>query len=420
MSQLETLPAAAVYDFPSTPVGEHHSTPSLRLTAPPEKAEHIFAGLPPLHSGHPEVHLREGIMNAALAAAAGESDAEKAFFVADLSVVYHQHMRWINALPEVQPFYAVKCNPDPYILRLLASLGTGFDCASINEISSVLSLSPTFSPNKIIYANPTKAASFIRSAARMGVHTMTFDNADELHKIKRVNPNARLVLRILTDDSKSLCQFGIKFGAPLSTVPSLLALARELELEVIGVFDMAKEFGFRFTLLDRAFSEGGEGGDGVLVIAEPGRFYVSKAMRLAVCVIARRAPVEDPEEGEEDGKEDMPKVMYYINDGVYGSFNCILFDHQLPIPTVLSLGGSFHIPPSLPSVQSSIWGPTCDSIDCVSKGILLPKALRVGDWLGFENMGAYTLCAASQFNGFEVSKVVYTSGGMGEGRLGLC
>lgn len=100
----------------------------------------------------------------------------------------------------------------------------------------------------------------------------------------------------------------------------------------------------------------------------------------------------------------------YINDGVYGAFNCILFDHQHPRPYVLSMNGSFHIPSSEPLVTCSVWGPTCDSMDCVCPEIQLPDALRVGDWLAFDNMGAYTICAASQFNGFEVSNVIYTRG----------
>lgn len=104
-------------------------------------------------------------------------------------------------------------------------------------------------------------------------------------------------------------------------------------------------------------------------------------------------------------------MLDYVNDGVYGAFNCILFDHQAPQPHVLTLKGLPYKPTS-PSQQqlASIWGPTCDSIDCVSKGVVLPCGIQVGDWLGFENMGAYTVCAASQFNGFEVSKVIYTVG----------
>ncbi|KAI5983677.1 alanine racemase/group IV decarboxylase, partial [Pisolithus marmoratus] len=56
----------------------------------------------------------------------------------------------------------------------------------------------------------------------------------------------------------------------------------------------------------------------------------------------------------------------------------------------------------------SVWGPTCDSIDCVCRRVELP-ALHVGDWLGFNNMGAYTICAASRFNGFQLSEVIYTT-----------
>src|SRR5882762_8014759 len=104
---------------------------------------------------------------------------------------------------------AVKCNPDPYVLRLLAALGTGFDCASNGEISQVLGLG--VGPQRIIYANPCKAASFIRNAAKSGVDMMTFDNADELYKTARVSPAAKLVLRVLTDDSKSVCRLGLKF-----------------------------------------------------------------------------------------------------------------------------------------------------------------------------------------------------------------
>lgn len=103
----------------------------------------------------------------------------------------------------------------------------------------------------------------------------------------------------------------------------------------------------------------------------------------------------------------------YINDGVYGSFNCILFDHQTVQPYVVTLRGSFESETALlreRHATSSVWGPTCDSIDRVCAATQLPTTLAVGDWLGFRNMGAYTVCAASQFNGFETSKIVYTSG----------
>ncbi|EAU85127.1 ornithine decarboxylase [Coprinopsis cinerea okayama7 len=482
MSQVETLPAVNPIDFSlsasqvcqrneesnlnwpaaSSPlINDVSASQCLRMPNNSYNGEShdssgdvIFPSLPPLHQGHPDIHMRNGVMASFAAAADHEPDAEKAFFVADLSQVYRQHQRWITCLPEIQPFYAVKCNPDPYVIRLLAALGAGFDCASLNEISSVLNVGG-IDPSRIIFANPCKAVSFIRNASRMGVDTMTFDNADELYKVARSHPKAKLVVRILTDDSKSLCAFGIKFGAPLNVVPSLLAKAKELNLDVVGVsfhvgsgcydpsvytdaimrsrtvFDMAKEAGYDFTLLDigggfedalfeKAATVLREAIDRyfpdrkhIKMIAEPGRFYVSTAFKLAAHIIARRAPLEKDAAPATSGtaeEPDQPKVMYYINDGVYGAFNCILFDHQVIHPYVLSMGGSFHVAESEPKHVSSVWGPTCDSIDCVSPKTVLPVNLQVGDWLGFNNMGAYTVCAASQFNGFAVSNVIYTAG----------
>ncbi|KAJ8592869.1 ornithine decarboxylase [Rhizopogon salebrosus TDB-379] len=416
----------------------------------------IFSSLPPLFRGHPEIHLRKGIMDATRRVAANDPDAESAFFVADLSQIFRQHERWMKYLPEIVPHYAVKCNPDPYVIRLLASLGAGFDCASNGEISQILNIGGV-DPSRIIFANPCKATSFVRSAARAGVNNMTFDNADELYKIARAHPDAKLIVRILADDSKSICRFGIKFGAPLEVVPSLLSKAKELGLDVIGIsfhvgsgcydptayrdairrardaFIMGTQAGYRFTLLDvgggfedarfeaaasvltDAINHYFPDRKGIRLIAEPGRFYVSRAFSLAANIIARRAPMVEssPESVDPRPTSDEPSVMYYINDGVYGAFNCIMFDHQTVNPYVLSLNGSFHISSSEPLSLCSVWGPTCDSIDCVCKAVELPSALQIGDWLGFDNMGAYTICAASQFNGFQFSKVVYTTSKVG-------
>ena len=247
-------------------------------------------------------------------------------------------------------FIAVKCNPDPYVIRLLAALGTGFDCASNGEISQILGVGG-IDPSRIIFANPCKAISFVRNAAKMGIDMMTFDNADELYKIARAHPGAKLVIRILTDDSKSLCAFGIKFGAPLGTVPGLLAKAKELGLDVIGVsfhvgsgcydpsvysdaisrarsvFEMGKQVGYTFNLLDLgggfedalfeqaasvltgAIAEHFPDRAGLKIIAEPGRFYVSKAFKLAANIIARRAPLTGPNDVSSAIDSDQPGVM---------------------------------------------------------------------------------------------------------------
>lgn len=374
-----------------------------------------------------------------------EPGDEDTFFVADLGEVYRQHMRWKLNLPRVKPFYAVKCNPDPQVIRLLSELGTGFDCASKAEIEQVLK--SNVDPTRIIYAQPCKTNSYVRYAASQGVKQMTFDNADELHKVKKLFPGAELFLRISTDDSTSLCRLSLKFGAAVEDTNMLLALAKELELNVVGVsfhvgsgasdpnvfmkavqdaravFDQAASYGFTMQTLDVG---GGFSSDtfedmaavlsealdeymppSVNVIGEPGRYYVSSAFTLATHIIARRT-IEDPATREKS-------YMLYLNDGLYGNFSSIMFDHQNPIAQVLRSGNRTYFDTiaaqeSRDGIEYSIWGPTCDGIDRIAESIRFDHTLDVGDWLYFEEMGAYTKCSATRFNGFSDShEVIYVS-----------
>ena len=86
-------------------------------------------------------------------------------------------------------------------------------------------------------------------------------------------------------------------------------------------------------------------------------------------------------------------IVDYINDGMYGSFNCITFDHAIPEPQ--SLYSVLHeATDQRPKFSCSIWGPTCDSIDLIGKKFSLPE-MNIGDWIVFDRMGAYTMAAAS-------------------------
>ena len=136
-------------------------------------------------------------------------------------------------MPRVEPFYAVKCNNEPGILQLLASLGTGFDCASKAEIKQVLSLG--VDPSRIIYANPCKMRSHIKYASERNVSLMTFDNEVELQKVKAFYPDAHLVIRILPPASKAVCNLGCKYGIQPEKAPALLQTARDLGLNVVGL-----------------------------------------------------------------------------------------------------------------------------------------------------------------------------------------
>jgi len=217
----------------------------------------------------------------------------------------------------------------------------------------------------------------------------------------------------------------------------LLLKAKELGLNVVGVsfhvgsgcyeasafsiavrmahdaFCLGKTIGFDFNLLDIGGGFPGHVGapitfeeivaelkptldelfpaeSGVRIIAEPGRYFVASALTLVVNVIAKR---------ETENEEGNKSIMYYVNDGVYGSFNCLLYDHAEVHPEVKQNS-------TVIKYDSSVWGPTCDGLDCLNERIRLPE-LNVGDWLIYKNMGAYTLCAASNFNGMAKPKLNY-------------
>lgn len=357
---------------------------------------------------------------------------EEPFYVCDIGDIVRKHKDWKLKMPRVEPFYAVKCNDNLTVLEVIAALGTGFDCASKGEINKILELG--VDPGRIIFANPTKPASHIRHAAALGVNTMTFDNETELHKIKSLFPAAKLVIRIRCDAAVAQCQLGMKFGCDAHyEAPRLLKIAQSLGLDVIGVsfhvgsgcgdppafrraiasakmvFEMGANLGYNFHLLDigggypgnksasidkiadvvnSALDEYFPNPELVRVIAEPGRYYVASAFTLATNIHSKREiPID----------EEVTNVMYYINDGVYGSFNSLLYDHAQVTPVPLNP----HLGKLIPS---SIWGPTCDGLDQVVEKVLLPL-LPIGEWIIFEDMGAYTLPVASPFNGFPVPKV---------------
>lgn len=127
----------------------------------------------------------------------------------------------------------MKCNSDPTLLKLLDQLGMGFDCASISELRAVLAMG--VSPSRIVFANPCKSATSLQFAANKKVLKTTFDNCDELDKIKRTMPNAELILRIHACDETALINFGEKFGATQNSTLGLLQHASDLGLNVIGV-----------------------------------------------------------------------------------------------------------------------------------------------------------------------------------------
>ena len=350
---------------------------------------------------------------------------EEALMVFDLNRVADKLETWKKAFPQVSPHYAVKANPQPELIEYMAKdLNMSFDCASPSEIELVLSYG--VDPDRIIYANPTKSIPHIEYARAHGVKKMTFDSPSELFKVQSVYPDADLVLRIWTDDSDAQCSLSNKYGATTEESVELLTLAKQLNLNIIGVsfhagsggsqdtyvsalrdahmiFQKGKTEGFDMKLLDIGggfpASETAECSvknigellqpiishpdwSGVEIISEPGRFFCAEAVTLAVKVMGKR---------KRGGL-----INYYVNDGLYKSFNCIMYDHSGEVSYNTQVKSQDEVP-LLPSI---IFGQSCDGLDTISSGLLLPE-LKLNDGLMFPVMGAYTNTASSNFNGFQ-------------------
>ncbi|XP_030556350.1 ornithine decarboxylase 1-like [Drosophila novamexicana] len=363
-------------------------------------------------------------------------DCDEALNICDLSSVERKFRLWQQQLPRIKPYYAVKCNDDPRIVQILAGLGAGFDCASKNELKLVLDCD--VSPERIIFANPCRPISHLDYAKQRQVLKGTVDNEFEIYKLHKHYPNSNLIVRFKSEAKAAQCPLGDKFGCDADIDASaLMLLAKALDLTVTGtsfhvgsgcteleayeraikkaknIFKFGELLGYDLKLLD--IGGGFPGSDDeqfvkiaanvnravqrhfaderIEIIAEPGRFFVAAAYTLVCKVHAKR------EVRNAAGKLDT--VMYYLNDGVYGSFNCILYDHQLVTAQHYLEGAE-----SLPTFKSLIWGPSCDALDRISENLRLPNLNR-GDLLGFPNMGAYTVPIASAFNGFPLPRTLY-------------
>ena len=351
---------------------------------------------------------------------------EQSFIVVDLGDVIRQFFKWKKNLPRITPYYAIKCNPCPIIIELLNKLGCCFDCASQQEILKTINLG--IDPKNIIFANPCKPVDFIKFSRSNDVDLLVIDSSYELYKIKLYHPEASLLVRIQTDDSKSLCKFNCKFGVELEEVKEILELGKILNLNIMGVsfhvgsgcedahvyntalhdckkvFEIAESLDIRMNLID--IGGGFPGTDDATVqfeimaevinksiIAEPGRYFVSSSHTIVCSIINKKEKIYKEKETTEK------LITYYISDGVYKSFSNIIFDYGKPefIPFNERTEKTY---------QSIIYGESCDSLDIISKNCQLPS-LAIGESIIVKNMGAYTIASSTEFNGFTKAELFY-------------
>ncbi|MSP89856.1 MAG: type III PLP-dependent enzyme [Alphaproteobacteria bacterium] len=349
--------------------------------------------------------------------------------VVDLDIVRRNYQRLTKAFPATGIYYAVKANPAPQILKLLASLGCSFDTASVPEIEMALAAGAT--PDRISYGNTIKKERDIARAHTLGVSLFAVDCTEEVEKIARQAPGARVFCRVLTDGKGAEWPLSRKFGCDTEMAITVLEQAHGLGLDACGlsfhvgsqqcdlkawdtavgdarkVFAALGEKNINLSLLNLgggfparylkdvpstlAYAEAIQnaltrhfGNRLPATIIEPGRGMVGNAgvIKTEVVLIARKS-------------DDDKTRWVYLDIGKFGGL-AETMDEAIRYPIRTPRDGTATAP-------CVIAGPTCDSADVLYEKTPypLPLSLEIGDALLIEATGAYTSTYASvAFNGF--------------------
>jgi ornithine decarboxylase len=361
-------------------------------------------------------------------------------FVVDHDQLRRNYAQFKRYLPRIQAYYAVKANSDPAIVKTFYQAGASFDVASMPEFRIVHQYIKDLPDkerqdwiwDKIIYANPIKANETLQDLNQYKP-LVTYDNYEEIKKIKKYAPLAGLALRLKVPNTGAMVELSSKFGASPGEAVDMILAADKAGLVVEGLsfhvgsqttnfqnyvaainlaanlFKEAKDRGYtKMNLLDIGGGFPAPYDDSVKpfrqlaktinrelerlfpkniqILAEPGRFLVATAA-VAVSKIVGKAA--------RDGK-----LCYYINDGVYHTFSGVIFDHCHYHLKAFKRG---------PVQLCSVFGPTCDALDVVSMAEQLPADLELGDLLYSENIGAYSHASSTWFNGFAPATVVHVN-----------
>jgi len=349
--------------------------------------------------------------------------------VLDLDTIRHNYKAFASSMPRAKVFYAVKANPEPAILHLLASLGSNFDVASPAEIDMALAAGAT--PDRISYGNTIKKERDIAYAHQMGITLFAVDSVAEIEKIARAAPGARVFCRILVDNVGAEWPLSRKFGCDPKMAIDVLDAARQSGLKpvgvsfhvgsqqanleawdqalesVAGVFAAMKQRGVALTLVNMG---GGfptrylkdvptvmTYGEAIFaamkkhfgektpeVIIEPGRGMVGNAgiIKAEVVLISKKS--------DSDASR-----WVYLDIGKFGGL-AETMDESIRYPITTARDADAKSP-------CVIAGPTCDSVDVLyeKNPYPLPDTLQIGDEVLIEATGAYTTTYASvAFNGF--------------------
>ena len=328
--------------------------------------------------------------------------------------------------------YAVKANAAPMVLDNLAAAGIDtFDVASPREMELVRRAAPGAG---LHYNNPVRSVAEVAVGVAAGVVSWSVDGMSELDKLGTPRfAGEEVAVRLALPVKGASYDFGRKFG---ETPEGCVALLQEVERrgftpamtfhpgtqcaepaawgEYIRVCaSVAHRAGVRLARLNvgggfAAHRFGGApdleaifariaaevqaafGAEVPALVCEPGRAMVAECFTLATRVKAIR----------EDGS-------VFLNDGIYGALSELRDIGPTDRIAVVSSEGVDRVAAKEPR---TVFGPTCDSLDCLPEPVALPGDIAEGDYVLFAGMGAYSLAIATAFNGYGPCEVITLSG----------
>jgi ornithine decarboxylase len=341
-----------------------------------------------------------------------------------------QARRFLEGFPG-ETAYAVKANAERVIVKAVADAGVRwFDVASMSEIALVRELAPDAT---LLYDNPVRSREEIEEAYRAyGVRSFALDDSREFEKLRAIigeDPTVQLTVRFKLPRKSASQDLSSKFGAVRETAIALLrqvaaagyqpaltfhpgSQCRETAAYVDHIqaaAEIAKAAGVTggminvgggfpaaylnsdvppledyFLSIDHAWRANFDPSRWHLC-CEPGRGLIAPTASLLTRVKHRR-----------DGN------VIFLNDGIYGGLmEQYMYKVAMPVR-------AFRGPEVLdgPAEEFTVFGPTCDSTDCLPLRQTLPAGVAEGDWVEFGLMGAYGSATATRFNGFASEQYV--------------
>jgi ornithine decarboxylase len=366
-----------------------------------------------------------------------EESLDSAFCVIDLAEIVHSVQSWRINAPRVEPVFPVAVNPNATVLSMLQSQDVSFTVASTKEVASEVTAKDVVSPVHIMDSSHVRGDKYVKSVVAAGINNFLVDSVEDILRISKFTKSPSIMVNLGNLLSDKLLTDILQAAAVLhfEVTGVAIGITRELKSDHADYYSSLKSIVDALFSAKRAIAIGADYGFTLKKLHFAGRivddlvlnhcdysealfgfnssinhvFPLEEFPNLCISADAMDSLVGKSHtiaaiiSGVKHGSEES---MYYIDDGIYGSFHCNMIGPNMTAklsPKSLQVSNGEGSSRS-ELTRSTVWGPTCDSLDVVGKDIPLCK-MSVGDWLYFKNCGSFSISNGTEFNGVLAPRV---------------